>query len=175
MSQFARDAIQRVSDRLNLPIPMGSEVITPESRTVPAPLIVNKISLPPDIAAQLSAIDEMEGIQFEHWCADLLSRNGFSNVSVTQASNDQGADILAQKDGIKYCIQCKRYNSPLGNAPVQEIHSACSFYRCQVGAVITNCYFTSGAKKLAHETGTLLWDRDWIKKLLEASSPNNIS
>ena len=173
--QFARESIQRISSRLYIPIQLGADLFRPEPQNTPAPFIVNERKMPPDVAAQLSAIDEMDGIQFEHWCADLLSKNGFINVSVTQPSNDQGADILAQKDGIKYCIQCKRYNSPLGNAPVQEIHSARDFYRRQVGAVITNCYFTSGAKKLARETGTLLWDRDWIKTLLEATAQNSPS
>ncbi len=46
----------------------------------------------------LSAVDYMDGHDFEYWCADLLRHNGFSNVRVTQGSGDQGVDILAQKD-----------------------------------------------------------------------------
>ena len=112
----------------------------------------------------IALIDDMEGITFERTCAQLLSQNGFKNVEVTQGSGDQGIDVLAEKDGIKYAIQCKRYSSKLGNTPVQEVHTGRKYYKCQIGVVMTNNYFTKGAVELADETGTLLWDRD---KLIE--------
>ena len=114
----------------------------------------------------LSDVDGMEGHDFEYWCADLLRRNSFTDVSVTQGSGDQGVDIIAKKDGIKYAIQCKCYSSDLGNTPVQEVHAGKAFYGCQVGAVMTNRYFTRGAQELAEKTGILLWDRDKITEYL---------
>jgi hypothetical protein len=57
----------------------------------------------------ISYIDGMEGHEFEYFCADILEKNGFTNVSVTRGSGDQGVDVLATKDGIKYAIQCKNY------------------------------------------------------------------
>ena len=109
----------------------------------------------------------MEGHQFEYWCADLLKKNGFSNVQVTRGSGDQGVDIIAYKDGLKYAVQCKCYSSDLGNKPIQEVNTGKAIYRCQVGAVMTNRYFTAGAKEAAEATGVLLWDRDYLIKLLE--------
>ena len=125
----------------------------------------------PDADLQLSQIDFMEGHDFEYWCADLLRKIGFYNVEVTQGSGDQGVDILAVKDGIRYAIQCKCYSKDLGNTPVQEVSSGKMMpqYHCQVGAVMTNRYFTKGAQELAAATGTLLWDRDWIKRQLQIS------
>ena len=41
--------------------------------------------------------DNLEGLEFEYWCADLLRKNDFINVEVTKASGDQGVDILAKK------------------------------------------------------------------------------
>lgn len=115
----------------------------------------------------LYAIDHMEGHEFEYWCASLLRRNGFFGVEVTQGSGDQGVDITATKDGIRYAIQCKCYSSDLGNKPVQEVHTGKSIYHCQVGAVMTNRYFTAGARQAAEATGTLLWDRDKLVEMLE--------
>ena len=46
----------------------------------------------------------MDGLQFEHRCAELLRYRGFHKVAVTKGSGDQGVDILAQKNGIKYGI-----------------------------------------------------------------------
>ncbi len=118
------------------------------------------------VQAELLSIDLMEGHQFESWCADALKSIGFCNVSVTPGSGDQGVDILADKDGVKYAFQCKRYTSDLGNTPIQEVHSGKDYYHRHVGVVITNRLFTSGAIALAAETGTLLWDRGWITNYL---------
>lgn len=114
----------------------------------------------------LSIVDEMEGHQFEYWCANLLKRNGFTNVEVTPGSNDQGVDVLAEKGGIKYAIQCKCYSSDLSNKPVQEVNTGKAIYRCQIGVVMTNRYFTAGAKQAAEATGVLLWDREKLKEML---------
>lgn len=119
------------------------------------------------VEAELLTIDIMEGHDFEHWCAGLLRSIGYCDVEVTRGSGDQGVDILAKKDGIKYAIQCKCYSSPLGNKPIQEVNTGKTIYRCQIGAVMTNQSFTNGAKEAAGATGVLLWDREWIKKQLE--------
>ena len=55
----------------------------------------------------------MDGLQFEHRCAELLRYRGFHKVTVTKGSGDQGIDILAQKNGLKYGIQCKYYSHVL--------------------------------------------------------------
>ena len=115
----------------------------------------------------IESVDGMEGHDFEYWCADLLKQNGFEKVEVTPGSGDQGVDVLAEKDGIKYAVQCKCYSHDLGNTPVQEVESGRIFYGCHIGAVMTNRYFTQGAKELAKKTGTLLWDRDYIERMLE--------
>ena len=117
---------------------------------------------------QLSSNDLMEGHDFETWTAEVLREMGFRRVQVTQASGDQGVDVLAEKDGIRYAVQCKRYTADLGNTPVQEVHAGKDYYHCHVGVVLTNRYFTASAKALATQTGTLLWDRDWIKRRLQS-------
>ncbi len=110
--------------------------------------------------------DDMEGHAFEYFCADLLSKNGYSDIEVTKGSGDQGIDIIAHKDGIKYGIQCKCYSSDIGNKAVQEAFSGKAFYGCHVAAVITNRYFTPSAKALAEKNGVLLWNRDRLKELI---------
>ena len=44
-------------------------------------------------------MDDMEGHEFEYFCADLLRDKGFLDVEVTRGSGDFGVDILAEKDG----------------------------------------------------------------------------
>lgn len=138
--------------------------IKQESSFVPLPeSIIAKTCHSPTI----ELIDSMDGHEFECWCADLLQKNGFINVSVTKASGDQGVDVLAEKEGIRYAIQCKCYTHDLGNKPIQEVYTGKRIYGCQIGTVMTNRYFTKGAKKAAEQTGVLLWDRDWILSHLQ--------
>jgi restriction system protein len=118
-------------------------------------------------STNVSSIDGMDGHEFEHFCAELLRKNGFSNVNVTPGSGDQGVDILAEKGGVKYAIQCKNYASALSNTPVQEVSAGKMFYNCHVGVVLTNSTFTSGAKKLAEATGVLLWDRTELQNMMD--------
>ena len=104
--------------------------------------------------------DTMEGHDFEYFCANVLRANGFTDVKVTQGSGDQGVDVLARKDGIKYAIQCKCYSGSIGNAAVQEALAGKAYYDCHVAAVMTNRYFTTSAQDLAEKSGVLLWNRD---------------
>lgn len=114
-------------------------------------------------------IDNMEGLDFERWCADLLIQNGFQKAEVTRGSGDQGADIIAEKDGVRYAVQCKRYTSNLGNKPVQEALAGKDIYKCHVGLVMTNTYFTAGAIEAASATNVILWDRDKILSMLSTN------
>ena len=103
--------------------------------------------------------DQLSGYDFEFWCANLLRKNGYNSVELTRGSGDQGVDIIAEKDDIRYAIQCKRYSTDIGNKSVQEVVAGKSYYKCQVGVVMTNSHFTKSAKELANATGTILWDR----------------
>ena len=114
----------------------------------------------------MAHIDEMDGHEFEHFTAELLRKLGYQNVEVTRGSGDQGVDVLAEKEGVRYAVQCKCYSSDLGNTPVQEVNTGKVIYHCHVGVVVTNRYFTSGAKEAAKATGVLLWDRDKLHELI---------
>ena len=66
-------------------------------------------------------IDYMTGEDFELYVAQMLGKIGFYNIQTTKGSGDQGVDILAEKEGMKYAFQCKRYDKPVGNNAVQEV------------------------------------------------------
>lgn len=114
-----------------------------------------------------SEMDDMEGHEFEYFCADLLKDNGFAEVEVTRGSGDYGVDILAEKDGVTYAVQCKCYNGPIGVKAVQEVYAGRDFYDRMVGAVMTNQYFTSAAVQAAGKLKILLWDRGYVEEMME--------
>lgn len=112
-------------------------------------------------------MDEMEGHDFEFYCAGLLERNGFVEVQVTKGSGDYGIDILAEKDGVTYGIQCKRYQDPVGVKAIQEAYAGKAYYDKMVGAVMTNQYFTAPAVEAARKLKILLWDRGYMDSMME--------
>ncbi len=116
---------------------------------------------------RFSSLDEMEGHDFEYFCAGLLERRGFIEVEVTKGSGDYGIDILAEKDGVTYAIQCKCYSAPVGVKAVQEAYAGRDYYDRMVGAVLTNQYFTSPAVEAAKRLKILLWDRGYLERMME--------
>lgn len=96
-----------------------------------------------------------DGIEFEHWCADQLQKFGWT-AQVSKASGDQGADVMAYKDELTVCIQCKRYAKPVGNKAVQEVVAAKIHTGADYGCVIATGGFTKSAVELAKTTSTVL-------------------
>lgn len=115
----------------------------------------------------LEDYDLMEGRDFEFFCADLLKKRGFIDVEVTKGSGDNGVDILAEKDGVSYAIQCKRYEEPVGVKAVQEAYAGRDYYDRMVGVVMSNQYFTKGATEMARKLKILLWDRGYLEEMLD--------
>lgn len=111
--------------------------------------------------------DLMEGRDFEYFCADLLEKRGFLEVEVTKGSGDNGVDILAEKDGVTYAIQCKRYDEPVGVKAVQEAYAGRDYYDRMVGVVMSNQYFTKNATEMARKLKVMLWDRGYLEEMIE--------
>lgn len=113
------------------------------------------------------SLDLMEGHDFEYFCAELLRKRGFQEVEVTKGSGDYGIDILAEKEGVTYAIQCKCYAAPVGVKAVQEAYAGRDYYDRMVGAVLTNQYFTTPAVEAAKKLKILLWDRGYLESMME--------
>jgi restriction system protein len=97
----------------------------------------------------------------------ILEKKGFIDVNITKASGDFGVDILAEKDGVTYAIQCKRYADPVGVKAIQEVYAGREYYDRMVGAVLTNQYFTAPAVEAARKLKILLWDRGYLESMME--------
>ena len=120
----------------------------------------------PEMQNKLAAVDAMDGHEFEYFCAELLKENGFVNVEVTQASGDFGVDVLAEKDGVTYAVQCKCYSDKVGNHAVQEAYAGAAYYGSSVPVVLTNQDFTPAAREMAASLGVKLWGRSELDDLL---------
>ena len=123
------------------------------------------------VAVSVSLPDEAEapedGIAYERFCALRLSEAGWA-ARPTPASGDQGADVIAERDGVRLVVQCKRYGKPVGNAAVQEAAAAARHWSSEMAAVVSNAGFTPAARKLAATTGVLLLHHDDLAGLRPA-------
>jgi hypothetical protein len=106
----------------------------------------------------LEQIDKMEGVEFEHYIDKMLSQRGFQ-TELTPATGDYGIDIIAEKDGKRFAIQVKRYNSPIPRTAVSDAVAGRRHYRCDIAMVITNNIFSPNAIKLAESNECVLIDR----------------
>jgi restriction system protein len=112
-------------------------------------------------ALEISEIDTMTGAEFESYVSRLLQARGYS-TTITRHTGDQGVDILASRNGERVAVQCKRYAKRVSNKAVQEVTAGRIHYKCASAMVVTNSFYTEGARTLAKSTGCELVDRDTL-------------
>ena len=113
---------------------------------------------------RLRDVVAMDGIAFEHYVAKLLAERGYTNVSLTERY-DYGVDIIAEKDGVRWGIQTKRYSGLVKAAAIRQVVTGLRVYNCDRAMVITNSTFSAIAKHLADSNDCVLVDRSGLYKL----------
>ena len=107
----------------------------------------------------MAVIDCMTGLEFERYIAGLLKNQGYTNVRLTE-KYDYGVDIIANKDGIRWGIQVKRYSSLVKADAVRQVVTALRSYNCDRAMVVTNSTFSHTANELARSNDCVLIDRN---------------
>jgi hypothetical protein len=123
----------------------------------------------------LNDVSTMTGLQFEGFLAGLLSRMGYSEITLTPA-NDQGGDLpCISPDGVPLVVQAKRWKGVAGNASVQELLGAMRHYGRSKGIVVTNSTFTRSAVQLAGAgSDVTLCDKQWLDEHIRKFVPTNM-
>ncbi len=101
----------------------------------------------------------MSGYDFELWVQGILTALKFD--AKRTKGNDNGVDIIAtlgeRGSHLKYYIQCKFHNRPVGKTPVQEVYTGCRFFGNDgYPVVITNNRMSSETKAYAKQMGVEL-------------------
>lgn len=112
----------------------------------------------------LREVDIMGGLEFENYIAELLQKNGFHHIRLTE-KYDLGVDIIAEKDGIRWGIQVKRYSGLVKAAAVRQVVTGLRLYDCDRAMVITNSTYSTVAKRLATGNDCILIDRTQLHRL----------
>jgi hypothetical protein len=114
-----------------------------------------------------ASIKAMTWQAFEHHVADLLRRDGCTEVVVREARTDRGIDITARTaDGRTVAVQCKnrsgRWSVP--SADMQKFAGASrAIDHTDLALFVATCRFTREARDLADLSGVIIVDRDELE------------
>lgn len=109
----------------------------------------------------------------ERAVARLLRHEGFLGVRVVGQTADEGADILAHKNGKRWLVQVKcRKSSNVGVEVLDQTVNAAQVYQANIPVIATNQGFTEEAlqqqtRLLAAGRPLQLWDRVQLRKRWE--------
>jgi restriction system protein len=91
-------------------------------------------------------------IEFEDYIADLFTKLGYKAEAVG-GSYDEGVDVVAEKDGIKHYIQCKKFiTSQVSVGAVRDFYGSIADHLATgKGYFITTNKFTLEAERFAED------------------------
>lgn len=132
---------------------------------------INKINSDKEILNKLRLLKPNE---FESYIAFLFSKLGFKTQTVGGAY-DGGIDVIAEKDGIKSFIQCKKFiTSQVSVGDVRDFYGALVDKLSNgKGYFITTNKFTLGAEKFAETKPIELIDCFGLIKYIKLAELNN--
>ncbi len=112
----------------------------------------------------------MNPSDFEQYIADLFSKLGFK-TKVVGGGYDRGVDVIAEKDGIKHYIQCKKFITSVVNVhDIRDFYGAIADHLADAKAYfITTNKFTLEAEKFAEDKPIELIDGSKLIKYIRLS------
>lgn len=110
--------------------------------------------------------------QFEKWCADRLREQGY-RVTVVGGQGDHGVDLIAEREGAKTVVQCKRWFGVrlVGEPQVRDLFGAMQHERASSAMVITTGQYSEAATTWAQGKPIRLWG---IDQLMAGSPPATV-
>jgi restriction system protein len=117
----------------------------------------------------------MKPWEFENYIADLFNKLGYKAYAVG-GGYDRGVDVIAEKNGIKHYIQCKKYiTSEVGVGELRDFYGAIADHLAEgKGYFITTNKFTLEAERFAADKPIELIDSFKLIKLIrEVEKQNN--
>ena len=100
---------------------------------------------------------------FERLISRLATAEGFSGARVVGQSNDHGADIIANRNGVRWLFQAKHWGKPVGVSVIDETLKAAQIYKARIPVIVASNGFDS--KAIEHQRYLLgqgiplqLWD-----------------
>ncbi|MBD0748066.1 restriction endonuclease [Streptomyces sp. CBMA152] len=118
------------------------------------------------VTFRMRELAAMSPSEFEEACAELLVRDGFTDVQRVGGAGDLGADVRAvDSDGDLVILQCKRYRARVTSGHVQQFNgTARPHHGADVAIMIGLAGFTEPAATFARQHHITVLGRAEIKK-----------
>ena len=107
--------------------------------------------------------------QFEEWCADRLREQGY-RVSVVGGQGDHGVDLIAEREGARMVVQCKRWFGVrlVGEPQIRDLFGAMQHEQASSAMVMTTGQYSEAATTWAQGKPIRLWGAE---QLIAGSPP----
>jgi restriction system protein len=111
--------------------------------------------------------------EFEEYIANLFSHMGYE-TTITGGSHDEGVDVIAEKDGVKHYIQCKKFISSIVHVgDIRDFYGAIADHLANGKAYfITTNKFTHEAEQFAEDKPIELVDGFGLVKYIRSVENN---
>ena len=112
---------------------------------------------------------------FERMVSRVLIISGFSDARIVGQSGDHGADVIANKNGIRWLFQVKHWKQPVGISVIDETIKAAAFYEAKVPVIVASNGFDSKARDyqkllLENMVPLQLWDVSFLVNFLKRNT-----
>ena len=112
---------------------------------------------------------------FERMVSRVLVICGYSDARIVGQSGDHGADVIANKNGVRWLFQVKHWNQSVGASVVDETIKAAAFYEAKVPVIVASNGFDTKARDyqkslMSNGIPIQLWDVPFLINFLKRNT-----
>jgi hypothetical protein len=160
--------------------PLYEDLVQPSSPELILPFVAEQQywdNLIPRLALNPTDLDSIDPLEFERLVAELMRRDGYSDVTLTSQTRDGGFDMFAVTDTAlgrhMYLVECKHYKreNPVGVSLVRNLYGVMEAERATKALLVTTSYFTKGAigfqERAPHRLALTDYENlvDWLRRV----------
>ena len=112
--------------------------------------------VPRKIQSEAPASSAVPSLAYDEWCAAVLRRDGWHALPLQAADDDRGIDVIAENQGFRVVLQCRRHEQRIGEAVVEQAAAGRQVFEAGRAAVVCPESYTQAAQRLAASLGVLL-------------------
>jgi|LSQX01.1.fsa_nt_gb restriction system protein len=113
-------------------------------------------------------LDFMDEVFFERYLAMLFCRMGYQVRRVNYADNV--STLVATSNGVSYVIQARRNRRKVNIKAIEDAIATRKHLKCERAIVVTNHFFSNGARQVAKANQVITMDRhDLIQELTQST------
>jgi hypothetical protein len=141
-----------------------------QNPTIAASLRPQELTAPSSTTELIEQLRSMDWFQFEKLVGHVYRKLGFSFTRRGGANPDGGIDLIIEKDGQRFAVQCKQWKTwNVGVKAIREFLGALTDAGIQQGKFITLRGYTEEAKQLAEKHHIEIVNEVGLARMMEST------